>query len=157
VSDRAPSGATLRVIASDPGKNVYESRFSPDQRWISFIAVETADARVSRIYVVPASGGEWRPITEGIWYDDKPHWSRDGRTLYFVSDRQGLLNVWGLRVDPAKGTPIGEPFQVTSFASPRQTISPELQRMQIAVTAMRLFLPITETSGELWLLDNVNR
>ncbi|HEX9369287.1 MAG TPA: hypothetical protein VF921_21830, partial [Vicinamibacterales bacterium] len=141
----------------DPAKNVFESRFSPDQRWISFIGVETADARVSRIYVVPVAGGEWRPITEGLWYDDKPHWSRDGRTLYFVSDRQGLLNVWGLRFDPARGKPVGEPFEVTSFASPRQTISPELGRMQIAVTSTQLFLPITETSGELWILDNVNR
>jgi dipeptidyl aminopeptidase/acylaminoacyl peptidase len=137
--------------------SVFESRFSPDQRWISFIGVETVDARVSRIYVVPVSGGEWRAITEGLWYDDKPHWSRDGRTLYFVSDRQGLSNVWGLRFDPATGRPVGEPFRVTSFASPRLSISPELPRMQIAVTSTRLFLPITETAGELWLLDNVNR
>jgi sugar lactone lactonase YvrE len=112
---------------------------------------------VSRIYVVPVAGGEWRPITEGLWYDDKPHWSRDGRTLYFVSDRQGMLNVWGLRFDPATGKPAGEPFKVTSFASPRQTISAELGRMQIAVTSTQLFLPVTETSGELWLLDNVDR
>ena len=157
VPDRAPSGATLRVVASDAAKNIFEARFSPDQRWISFIAVETADARVSRIYVVPVGGGEWRPITEGLWYDDKPHWSRDGKTLYFVSDRQGMWNVWGLRFDPLRGVPEGEPFQVTSFSSPRQTISPQLSRMQIAVTSTQLFLPITETSGELWLLDNVHR
>ena len=155
--DRAPAGATIRMVASDPAKNIFEARFSPDQRWISFIAVDTADARVSRIHVVPVSGGEWRPITEGLWYDDKPHWSRDGRTLYFVSDRQGLLNVWGLRFDPATGKPTGEPFRVTSFASPRQTISAQLARMQIAVTSTQLFLPLTETSGELWLLDNVDR
>lgn len=157
VPPKAPADATLRVVASDPAKNIFEARFAPDQRWISFIAVDTADARVSRIYVVPAGGGDWRPITEGLWYDDKPHWSRDGKTLYFVSDRQGMMNVWGLRFDPAKGAPVGEPFKVTSFTSPRQTISPQLQRMQIAVTSTQLFLPITETSGELWLLDNVNR
>jgi Tol biopolymer transport system component/DNA-binding winged helix-turn-helix (wHTH) protein len=157
VPDRAPAGATLRVVASDAAKNIFEARFSPDQRWISFIGVDTVDARVSRIYVVPVPGGEWRPITEGLWYDDKPHWSRDGRTLYFVSDRKGMMNVWGVRFDPATGRPAGEPFQVTTFASPRQTISPELARMQIAVTATQLFLPLTETSGELWLLDNVHR
>jgi hypothetical protein len=119
--------------------------------------VDRTDARASRIHVVPESGGEWRAVTEGLWYDDKPHWSRDGRTLYFLSDRLGMFNVWGRRFDPDRGTPVGAPFQVTSFASPRQTLSPELQRMQIAVTSTHLFLPITETSGELWVLDHVDR
>ena len=29
--------------------------------------------------------------------------------------------------------------------------------MQFAMTAGRLFLPITETSGELWVLENVDK
>ena len=36
-------------------------------------------------------------------------------------------------------------------------ISTQLQQMQIAVTAGRLFLPITETQSELWVLENVDR
>jgi len=43
--------------------------------------------RVSIIYVVPQSGGEWTQITEGKYFDDKPRWSPDGRTLYFLSNR----------------------------------------------------------------------
>ena len=157
VVDGVVSASALRLIASDPGKNIFESRFSPDQRWIAFIAVDRADARVSRIHVVPAAGGEWRAITDGLWYDDKPHWSRDGRMLYFLSDRSGMFNLWARRFDPDTGTSVGEPFQVTSFASPQQTISAELSRNQIAVTAAQLFLPITESAGEIWILDNVDR
>ena len=63
--------------------------------------------------------------------------------------------MWGRRFDGTSGTPVGASFRVTSFSSPRQTISPQLSRMQIAVTARHLFLPITETSGELWMLENV--
>ena len=157
VSDGSVPAAALRVVSRDPAKNIFESRFSPDQRWISFIAVDRADARVSRVYVVPVSGGAWRPVTEGLWYDDKPHWSTDGRTLYFLSDRTGLFNLWARRFDAEAGEPVEEPFQVTSFTSPHQTISPELARTQIAVTATRLILPITESAAELWILDNVNR
>jgi Tol biopolymer transport system component len=157
VSTEVQSAARVRVVASDPARNLFESRFSPNQQWVCFVAVDTADARASRIYVVPIGGGPWRPVTEGAWYDDKPHWSRDGKTLYFVSNRQGFFNVWGRRFDPASGTPSGDTFQVTNFTSSRQTISPELSRMQIAVTARHLFLPITETSGELWALDNIDR
>jgi Tol biopolymer transport system component/DNA-binding winged helix-turn-helix (wHTH) protein len=149
--------ARVRVVASDPSKNLFEQRFSPDQRWISFIAVDTKDAAVSTIFVVPAAGGRWTPITEGSWYDDKPHWARDGRTLYFVSNRDGFFNVWGRRIDTATGTAAGDSFRVTSFNSPRETLSEQLSQMQIAVTAHRLFLPLTENSGELWVLENVNR
>ena len=74
-----------------------------------------------------------------------------------MSNRDGLFNVWGRRFDGPSGSPGGTPFRVTSFSSPRQTISPQLSRMQIAVTARHLFLPITETSGELWMLEDVDR
>ena len=97
--------ADVRVIAADPAKNYFESRFSPNQRWVSFVSVDRADARVSRIMIVPAEGGEPRPITDGEAYDDKPHWARDGRTLYFLSDRQGFFNVWGRHIDPETGSP----------------------------------------------------
>lgn len=157
VSDGAVSATALRVVAADPTKNIYESRFSPDQRWISFIAVDRADARVSRVYVVPASGGAWHPVTDGRVYDDKPHWSPDSRTLYFLSDRNGLFNLWAQRFDPGTGTTIGNPFQVTSFDNPHESISTELTRCQIAITSTQVFLPITESSGELWMLDHVDR
>ena len=107
--------------------------------------------------IVPAEGGEPRPITDGEAYDDKPHWARDGRTLYFLSDRQGFFNVWGRHIDPETGVPSGPPFQVTSIGSVRRSVSSDLPQVQIAVTASELFLPITETTGELWVLDGIDR
>jgi Tol biopolymer transport system component/DNA-binding winged helix-turn-helix (wHTH) protein len=148
---------TMKVLAADPNRHFYEPRFSPDQRWISFIAVSAADAGVSTVCVMPAAGGACQPLTDGREYDDKPHWAPDGRTLYYVSHRNGALNVWGRRFDAAQGAPAGAPFQVTAFSGPRQMISASLSQMQIALTADRLFLPITETQSELWILDNVDR
>jgi hypothetical protein len=46
---------------------------------------------------------------------------------------------------------------VTSFSSSREVVSQQLSAMQIAVTSRRLFLPMTETAGELWTLDHVDR
>jgi Tol biopolymer transport system component len=157
ISEGTSPDARVRALTGDATHVLYEARFSPDQRWISFIAVNAADAGVSTIYIMPASGGPWQPVTDGSIYDDKPHWSPDGGTLYFVSHRDGVLNVWGRRIDSATGKPSGAIFQVTSFNSPRQMISPQLSQMQIALTGNRLFLPITDTQSELWMLENVDR
>jgi Tol biopolymer transport system component len=154
----APSAAPeVRVIASDPGRDLICQRFSPDGRWISFMASDMRNAQVSTLYVMPAAGGAWTPLTTGTSYDDKPRWSPDGRAVYFVSNRGGLLDVWGRRFDPANGRPIGEPFRVSNFSDPKRLVARDLGRVEIAVAADQLFLPITESSSQIWLLDNVSR
>jgi Tol biopolymer transport system component len=149
--------AQTRMIASHPEKNLYQARFSPDQQWISFIAARATEAGISTIYVVPASGGEWKRITEDKYFDDKPRWSPDGRRLYFVSNRTGFFNVWGIGFDPATGAPRGEPFRVTNFESPARMILPDVAIMEMALAADRIVLPIMEVTGGIWILENVGR
>jgi Tol biopolymer transport system component/DNA-binding winged helix-turn-helix (wHTH) protein len=147
--------AQLKLLASDPNRALICQRFSPDQRWISFMAV--SPGKVSRLYVMPATGGDWVPLTDGSSYDDKPRWSGDGRTVFFVSDRGGLLNLWARRFDPIAGQPLGEAFAVTAYREPRQQLTPNLNRTEIAVSTDRVFLPISESSGRIWILDHVDR
>ena len=146
------------VITSHPELNLFQPRFSPDSQWVAFMAVNPVEGGTSMIYVVPAAGGEWRPITEGRSFDDKPRWSADGRTLYYLSNRGAFFNVWGRRVDPRSGRALGPPFRVTSFNSPRLMISADrISSAGIAVAADRLVLPITEARGQLWVLGSVDR
>ena len=151
---RAPG---VRVIASDPKRNLYNQRFSPDQRWITFLAHDLSYASTSTVYVIPAGGGSWRAMTEGAWFDDKPRWGPDGGILYFVSNRTGLANVWGRRFDGGSGTPVGEPFPVTAFRSAQFALTPRTVQMDIAVTATHLLLPMSEARSEIWMLDHVDR
>ena len=153
-----PQQPASQLIAYDPNLNLYQQRFSPDQRWVLFMGVAALEAGATRLYVVPLAGGSWTAITHGQWFDDKPRWAPDGRTIYFASNRGGAFNIWGRRFDPATGAPIGDIFQVTSFDSSRQMLSPDhITEIEIAVTQNRLILPLTDASGEIWILGSVDR
>ena len=154
----APRAETqMHVVAADPEQSLFQARFSPDERWISFNAIKASDAGVSTIYVVPRSGGTWTRVTDGKYWDDKARWSPDGKTIYYVSNRTGFFNVWGIRFDPKTGTPSGEPFRVTTFDSPGQMVLPTPGNLDLSFAANRMVLPIMEVSGGVWILTNVNR
>ena len=146
--------AQARVLASKPDYDLWQARFSPNERWICFLAVLQNHA-VSTIYVMPASGGAWIPITDGKQCDDKPRWSPDGKTIYFMSPRTGFFNLWGIRFDPDDGKPVGEPFLVKTFESPGRYPSPG--GMELALGEQRFVLPLMQLSGNIWVLENVDR
>ncbi len=147
----------MRVVAEHPDFSLWQGRFSPDERWIIFNAT-TLDDPISVIYVIPASGGPWTPLTDQNYWADKGRWFPDGRTIYFISNRMtGFFNVWGIRFDPVKGEPVGEAFRVTSLESPGRMILPYVGSMEIAISARRLALPIEEVSGNIGVLEDVDR
>ena len=104
---------------------------------------------------MPAAGGPWIRITEGKHWDDKPRWSPDGKTIYFVSGRGGFFNVWGIRFDATNGKPVGEPFRVTAFETPALMLPEQIETVELSVTQDRMALTMEERSGSIWVLDNV--
>jgi len=57
----------------------------------------------SEIWLVhPGGTPRYEPITTGGAKDAWPMWSADGRTLYFISDRNGAQNLW---MQPIGGSP----------------------------------------------------
>jgi Tol biopolymer transport system component len=153
----APSAESrARVVTSDHCHWFWQASMSPDSRWVALQVAPRADTRVSTIFVVPSSGGQWIQITEGVFWDDKPRWAPDGRILYFVSDRGGVFNVWGSRIEPVTGMPVGDVFRVTSFSGPQRMLEPRIGAMEIGITLDRLVLPIVDvTGGGIWMLENV--
>ena len=145
----------MRVIATDPERDLYQGRFSPDQRWIAFLAGNRSTFQT--IDVMDPKSGQRIPFTEGSFRDDKPRWSPDGRTLYFVSNRSGFAQVWGRGFDTERGAPVGLPFRVTNFESPREHISWPMITMELAVAPNQMIVPIVESSGSVWILEDIDR
>jgi len=154
----APDAKTAaKKVTSNPAYKLYQPHLSPGNRWIVFEAVVNSPNPESALYVVPASGGPWTRITDGRHWADKPRWSPDGRTIYFVSGPGGFFNIWGIRFDPAAGKPVGQPFQLSKFDSPRLMILRTIPFVGLSFTQNKLVVTMAEESGSIWLLDNVDR
>jgi len=67
----------------------------------------------SGIVVGHAAGGPFVELIPRRALSQSPVWSPDGQTLYFVSDREGLRDVYALGVS-ADGRASGEPCRVTT-------------------------------------------
>jgi Tol biopolymer transport system component len=150
-----------RVLIADPRANLWQGRFSPNGRWVSFVAESLDDPGRGHILIAPAAGApraQWLEIARDHEWPDKPRWSADGRTLYFVSRRPAsLFNLWGVRFDPDVGKTIGQPFGLTHFDSPSRMMSPNIDKTELGIGPRRVLLPLSSVTGSIWMLDHVER
>jgi Tol biopolymer transport system component len=156
--DPSSGQSAARKIITDSNYELYQAHFSPNGRWIVFNVVKhLSPVGDSILYAMPSTGGPWIQITDGKQWDDKPRWSPEGKTIYFLSERKGFFNLWGAHFDPVKGKRQGEPFQVTSFETPTLMIPKDIPPVEISLSERRIALPLAQSSGNIWILDNVDR
>ena len=95
-------------------KSVGAPSVSPDGALVAFQVRRTDLARdVSwcELWLMARDGSNQRPMTQGEFVDTAPHFSLDGKTLFFQSNRSGANQLWSMPIDG------GEPRQRTSLAS----------------------------------------
>jgi eukaryotic-like serine/threonine-protein kinase len=98
-------GTSAVQVTSLGGPTCGTPRWSPDGEQIAF---DSGPDGHFDIFVVGASGGKPRRLTNQPSAEIIPSWSRDGKWIYFCSDRTGTDQIWKM---PAQG---GEAMQVTS-------------------------------------------
>jgi Tol biopolymer transport system component len=91
-------GANPIDIAEIGGPWPGPARWSPDANQIVF---ECRNEGNDDICIVPAGGGAVRRLTRHRARDAFPSWSRDGKWIYFTSNRSGSFQIWKA---PADGT-----------------------------------------------------
>jgi Tol biopolymer transport system component len=99
----------LRLTSFGGEEYAAAPRWSPDSKAIAFNLSRRGDKNVD-IYTISASGGPPRRLTTSPALDVMPSWSRDGRWIYFASNRSGQWQVWKV---PSSGEEAGSSRQLT--------------------------------------------
>jgi Tol biopolymer transport system component len=88
---------------------VSDPQISPDGLWVAYtVATPDLDANrsASNIWIIPTAGGDARQLTRS-GRDLRPRWSPDGKTLAFLSSRDGTSQVYSISLAG------GEPTRLT--------------------------------------------
>ena len=92
VQDLVPDAAPQVVWRGARFDQAYQPAWSPDGTRIAFSAWQTGGMR--DILIVELASGQATSVTHDRAIDMAPAWSRDGRYVFFDSDRTGISNIY---------------------------------------------------------------
>ncbi|HEX6049708.1 MAG TPA: protein kinase [Gemmatimonadaceae bacterium] len=107
--------------------------------------VNLGNAGPASIWVVPVRGGAAIPITDNRALNTSPVWLSGGRTLLYVSNRDGPRDVYRMELDRS-GRPVGEAQRVTTGLD-AHTISVSRDGGLLAYSTLRLTTNIWSVSA----------
>jgi serine/threonine protein kinase len=84
-----------------------QASWSPNNKRIAYWSLTEGIQRDIR--TISVKGGEPVPVTNDAIQDFNPVWSPDGRYLYFITNRKGILGLWRVEIDEDSGKTLGEP------------------------------------------------
>jgi dipeptidyl aminopeptidase/acylaminoacyl peptidase len=111
---------------------VGDPTISPDGKWVAFVVTTpdmSANRNASNIWIVSTGGGEAMQLTQS-GHDSSPAWSPDGKTLAFLSSREGNSQVYVL---PMEG---GEAHAVTHLSTGADLVKWSPDGKTIAFTSL---------------------
>ena len=153
------SGKSTTILQVQ-GRRIYTPRLSPDQRWITFTLY--SDSQDRRIHIArfrgndPIPEAEWKPLSSAAYLDQRqPFWSPGGGFLYFVSDQDGFLCIWAMRMDAATGKAVGDPFPAYHLHQYRHSLLDfgDAAEIGLSVSGKTMFLAVHELQGNIWLAE----
>ena len=155
-ADNGDRGKNLLRVAPDAGTDDFPA-WSPDGKWIIFasqIMPSLLERATYHLAIAPATGGEAKLLTLVLDRNvTAPHFSRDGKWIYFLAEDDGAQNLLRIPIGGGEITrPIAGRKKVDSFS-----ISDD---GTIAATISELALPdevhVLPVKGELWRLTATN-
>src|SRR5438132_5678945 len=101
-------------------KRVDEPVPSPDGKWVAFSATDVdleGNTKISHLWIVPASGGESKRLSETPNHEERPRFSPDGKRLIWTSKATDPTQIWMCDFSSESGQLDGKPHQVTNMST----------------------------------------
>jgi serine/threonine protein kinase len=146
---RLSDGVVVPAVASAADEN--NGRLSPDGKLLAYALEQNGEENVF-VRTFPSGSGLWQVSTGG---GHEPVWSRDGRELYYLSDRDLIA----VKISMHGGFTAGPPRVVRSRSLAAADGSLRMQHAQVAPDGRVLAeMPRTSDAGALYrLMLNWNR
>lgn len=151
-----PQTGEHRSVLQEDGVSLSEPSWSPQNEYLLFTR-QTRDLG-KQIFAVrfprstASATGKWIPITAASESSDRPRWSGDGKTIYYLSTRDGFSCIWGQAFDPETGATSGPPFAVMHYHNRRNSIDVVYPRsFNLSVAGDSIYFNLGESTSSIWI------
>ena len=144
-----------KVVLEADSTSLNDASWSPQNQYLLFTASKDGNTKQVFAVLFPKSTrvvtGEWIPITSESEFSDRPRWSGDGKTVFYLSTRDGFSCVWGQHFDIESGRATPKPFAVMHYHNPRFSPARVMSRsFNLSVSGDSIYLNVGETNSSIW-------
>jgi tRNA A-37 threonylcarbamoyl transferase component Bud32 len=143
-------------LSAGPGIRLGDADWNPATGFTLFTSRERgkpADVLAAKVILFPTNKSpDPVPIVSGPGGAEHPRWARDGRSVLFLSKRDGFFCIWGQAFDPSRGVPSGQPYPVAHYHNPRLT--PDRTNagvLGLAVSGRSILVNVGEVTETIWI------
>jgi eukaryotic-like serine/threonine-protein kinase len=101
---------------------------SADGQWITFYT----QIPENHLYVVRSDGTDLRKLTDGVFRDRDPHWTKDGKQIFFYSNRSGRYEIWRINADGSNLQQVTKTSMASTSGLWEPELSPDGRRVAIS-------------------------
>lgn len=149
-----PRTHASRVVVEEAGASLGDATWSPANQHLLFTESQGGLKRMFAARLPSSSGlvtGPWIPIPDAGVSSDHPRWSGDGRTIFYISNTDGFICIYGWAFSPEKEQVIGRPFAIAHFHHQRASIENVIpESFNLSVDGSSLYFDLGEQSSTIW-------
>jgi Tol biopolymer transport system component len=149
------TGQSRTMLRVEPGTRVGNADWSRQTRMVLF--TRRLRGQPNAVFAVAAKNSDtnpedqWIPVVSEKETPERPRWSGDGRSVFYISKRDGFDCIWAQDFDPQRMTATGEPYAVQHYHNNRITPGrTNADVLALAVSGREIILDVGEVTETIW-------